>query len=552
MFLRRSPLATFITKSFSSLSQVTAGRVSRFLILLSLIVHLLHTWVWSDYDLAQDEAHYWDWSRHLDWSYYSKGPLIAWIIALANVTLGGISELFTGSVTAAIRTPAAFFGTGLIWFLCLLTERIFDSRKLGLIVVVIALSIPPISVVSTLMTIDSPFTCLWAGALLCAWSAINNQKKRNWAVLGMVVGLGILAKYTMSIFYPSLGLFLLMNPAHRKQWLQPGIWISGGVAILVASPILLWNWQHSGVTFAHVGQLAGVTHDNTKHWIGPIRYVAEQFGLLLGYWFVIWVWAMVTYRPGNSQSGGMSYLWWMSGPMFLVFLGFSVRTGGGEVNWPVAAYLAGLPLIAFFLSRHLESPSEKWRKWVMGFLVCFLALGFGLAILVHKSDLLYPILSRMLPEPTVEAPVPLRQLDPVCRVRGWKFLAVEVDKLREEISPSGKEPILVATHWSIPGLLGVYCKGHPQAYSIGLMVGDRHSQYDLWTNPIDHPAQFLGRDFIVVGGIPPHLHGSFDSLLAAKEIIYHTPNGYPVAQFWIQVGKGFKGFPKVEGGKKSW
>ena len=34
----------------------------------------------APYDLAPDEGHYWDWSRHLDWSYYSKGPLIAWII----------------------------------------------------------------------------------------------------------------------------------------------------------------------------------------------------------------------------------------------------------------------------------------------------------------------------------------------------------------------------------------------------------------------------------------------------------------------------------------
>lgn len=545
-------MATFFTKPFFTICQETAGRVSRVLLLLSLIVHLLHTWVWSEYDLAQDEAHYWDWSRHLDWSYYSKGPLIAWIIALANFTLGGLSEHFTGSLTAAIRTPAAFFGTLLIWFLCLLTERIFDSKKLGLLVVIGALSLPPISVVSTIMTIDSPFTCLWAAALFCAWWALNSQKKQVWALLGLVVGLGILAKYTMAIFYPSLGLFLLIYPSQRKQWLQPGLWISGGVAILVASPILLWNWQNAGVTFAHVGQLAGVTHDNTKHWIGPFRYVAEQFGLLLGYWFVVWVWAMFTYRPGKSQSIGMSYLWWMSAPMFLVFLGFSVRTGGGEVNWPVAGYLAGLPLIAFFLSRQLESPSEKWRKWVMGFLVSFVAIGFGLAIIVHKSDLLYPLLSRILPEPSAEAPVPLRQLDPVCRVRGWKFLAAEVDRLREEMSPSGKEPILVATHWSIPGQLGVYCKGHPQAYSIGLAVGDRHSQYDLWTNPIDHPAQFLQRDFIVVGGIPPHLKDSFESVSPAKEIIYHTSTGYPVANFWIQVGKGFKGFPKLEGKKRSW
>ena len=32
--------------------------------------------------LAQDEAQYWDWSRTLQLSYYSKGPLIAYLIRL--------------------------------------------------------------------------------------------------------------------------------------------------------------------------------------------------------------------------------------------------------------------------------------------------------------------------------------------------------------------------------------------------------------------------------------------------------------------------------------
>src|SRR2546430_1542444 len=31
-------------------------------------------------DLSGDEAQYWDWSRNLDLSYYSKGPLIAYLI----------------------------------------------------------------------------------------------------------------------------------------------------------------------------------------------------------------------------------------------------------------------------------------------------------------------------------------------------------------------------------------------------------------------------------------------------------------------------------------
>ena len=39
-------------------------------------------------DLSPDEAHYWEWSRRLDLSYYSKGPMIAYLIALGTAIFG--------------------------------------------------------------------------------------------------------------------------------------------------------------------------------------------------------------------------------------------------------------------------------------------------------------------------------------------------------------------------------------------------------------------------------------------------------------------------------
>jgi hypothetical protein len=44
-----------------------------------------------DWDFCNDEAEYWAWSRRLDWSYYSRGPLIAWVIRLATEAQGGQS-----------------------------------------------------------------------------------------------------------------------------------------------------------------------------------------------------------------------------------------------------------------------------------------------------------------------------------------------------------------------------------------------------------------------------------------------------------------------------
>jgi len=529
---------------------------SRGVILLSLVLHLLFCWQWSDYDLAQDEAHYWDWSRHLDWSYYSKGPLVAWIIAGSTWVLGDLAQSWTGSMTAAVRTPAVIFGTLLIWCLVRLGEVLFQSKRLGLLIAVSCLCIPPIAAVSTIMTIDSPYTCSWAAALLCAWWALNRPGWLPWVILGVIVGLGILAKYTMVVFFPSLGLFLLFRASKRRHLIEPGLWISALVALLCITPILYWNYLHAGVTFKHVGNLAGVTHDQTKHLLGPLKYLGEQAALLLGYWFVLWFWAMIEFRPGrpkqeNEQADGIAYLWWMSAPMFLLFFGFSIRTGGGEVNWPVAAYLAGLPLALHFLAARYREGTPRFRAMTAGFLTFFLGLGLALTLIVHKSDLVYPLMIKLLPAATEEDPAPLRRLDPVCRLRGWKYLATQIDVLRDELSASGKEPILAATHWSIPGELGFYCQGHPQAYSIGPLAGDRHSQYDLWKNPVDHPEVFLGRDFIIVGGLPKDLHGSFAQVLPSTQVRFEMPGGYIITNWPVQVARGFKGFPKAEKPERS-
>ena len=56
--------------------------------------------VWfCPYTLVEDEAHYWEWSRRLDLSYYSKGPGIAWTIAASVRTFGDVEW--------AVRLPAA-------------------------------------------------------------------------------------------------------------------------------------------------------------------------------------------------------------------------------------------------------------------------------------------------------------------------------------------------------------------------------------------------------------------------------------------------------------
>src|SRR5690606_41566460 len=61
------------------------GSWAAILLLVGLITALRVVYVlWlCPYDLIEDAAHYWEWSRRLDWAYYRKGPGVALLIARA-------------------------------------------------------------------------------------------------------------------------------------------------------------------------------------------------------------------------------------------------------------------------------------------------------------------------------------------------------------------------------------------------------------------------------------------------------------------------------------
>src|SRR5258708_312450 len=58
------------------------------LIVVGFLGHLRYLQHDCPIDLSGDEAQYWDWSRTLDWSYYSKGPLVAYIIRASCALCG--------------------------------------------------------------------------------------------------------------------------------------------------------------------------------------------------------------------------------------------------------------------------------------------------------------------------------------------------------------------------------------------------------------------------------------------------------------------------------
>lgn len=531
------------TSSFSPEKRWPWRLLAGILILGAAGLHLAYLGCNCPLSLAPDEAHYWDWSRHLDWSYYSKGPLVAYLIRAGCFLAGGISNQLLGNEMLAVRLPAVLCGSLLLVSLYILTVQVFANEKLAAFLVGCGLTMPLISAGSSLMTIDSPYTCCWGWALVLAYQAIFRQSAWAWPLAGLVVGIGILAKYTMVLFLPSVGLFLLTSAEHRRLLLRPGFWVMAGIAGLCCLPILIWNAQNGWVTFMHVGNLAGLQKGPRVHLLGPLHYLGGQLALLLGFWFVAWLSAMVAQRPWKESDSGIRYLWWLSAPMFAVFFLFGFKTGGGELNWPVTAYLSGMVLTAGWLTRQFQTPSAWYRRLAISCLVLALTLDLAVLGLMHFSDRLYPVLAQVAGGPTDAQPMPLRRVDPTCRLRGWQTLAGEIDRLKSEIRAQGIEPVLAASNWALPGELAFYCNDHPTVYSVGLPLGDRRSQYDFWRpNPVWDVSHFKGKTFVIVGDLGPQAADAFDRIDPPR-LLTHFEKGYPIICWPIHICRGFRGFP---------
>ena len=193
------------------------GRWSLAAICVVMLCQLVFLVFGCDWDLCNDEAEYWAWSRRLDWSYFSRGPLIAWLIRLATEFLGGLSLKLTGSMMLAVRLPAVLLGGLTAWGVFRLASLTTGSRRPAMVAVLLLPAIPVLAIGGVVITSDTPLVCCWAWAAVWTYRAMQSRQMRAWIVAGLIGAVGVWAKYSFLAFLASVGLFLLVSPAYRHQ-----------------------------------------------------------------------------------------------------------------------------------------------------------------------------------------------------------------------------------------------------------------------------------------------------------------------------------------------
>jgi undecaprenyl-diphosphatase len=524
------------------ISSFLSPLVCRAIFAVLMVVNFLSSWHFLTHncpiDLSGDEAQYWDWSRHLDLSYYSKGPMVAYIIHASCGLLG--------NTMPGVRFPALLLAIGTSICTYGLTLKLFGSERLALGAVLLGGIVPMYAAGGMLMTIDPPLFFFWALATYLAAIAIFDNRRWAWPLAGVVAGLGVLTKYVMLLWPPFMLLFLAIDPASRSKLKTIWPWVMSLLAVLFLAPIVIWNAQHDWVSLHHVASQTGADSTGALGRGNLLAFVGAQVAAINPPLAVLLI-AAVVYtlraRP-DPKLRQTRYLLCIGGCLFLLCLLDSLRAKV-QVNWPAPAYFTLLILTAYFISTH-------WRMakgWFIG------AVIFGIAIQPILQDLtrLYPVISwvnRTYPRKSGLPRLRVKNLDMEYKLRGMAepFASTVADQLSK--LPAGA--FVLCEAYEDASELAFYLPGHPRTYFAGsywtdLAVRRRWTQFDLWPDRALNRPELIGKDAIYVGfpGYAP-LKQSFASIEKLPDITVRI-RGMDVQTINIWKCTAFKGMQRPAG-----
>jgi len=369
------------------------------LTLLGAIVVLTVWRVWvithSGITLYVDEAYYWGWASALDWGYFSKPPLVAGLIAVTTHLFGdGLLGIKGGSLLLYPATALLLFGLG---------RRLYDTRT-ALIGALAFLSLPITSALGLFISTDALLLFFWTASLWVLHNALEAGRTRDWILLGVCCGLGLMSKYTMAAFALSATTLMLASPEGRRTLFRPGPWITAVVALLILAPNLWWNWAHGFPTFRHTAEITQQHQDANL-----LEFIGAQFGSIGPLLALGFIGAVLTIRK-CWQHPGDRLLLVGSLPLLLLVMA-QASTSEANANWAGPIFAGGSLLAVAWLSRTARRMS--WLK-------AALALNLAIMVVVYQ----WPQILALANQPLTA------KIDPFKRMKGWDKLALAIEPMR--------------------------------------------------------------------------------------------------------------------------
>jgi Dolichyl-phosphate-mannose-protein mannosyltransferase len=424
--------------------------------------------------LGVDESYGISVAHDLRLSYFDHPPLHYWIAHFFMPLLGD---------GRALRLPFNLLFIGTNWALYLLTRQLFGAASGFWAVLALNLS-AFFTLAGGWVIPDGPLMfCLLAAAYTVACALFPAEhppsRWRTWIVAGMWIGFAALSKYHALLFVVGLFTYVVTIPARRNILLHAAPWLGAVIALLVASPAIIWNAEHHWVSIAfQAGRASG--HGFPK--IGNmLANIGGQFVWMLPWIFVPMVIAAYRALRQGRDADRSWYCLCLAFPSIALFTLVPLWGDRGLPHWQMPGWLMLFPVLGNYLAREAAIRSRP-RTWAITSAILLVVLA---AVIVGHAATGY---GRIL------FPAAFVKRDPTLEAFEWTPLRAELEK-RGLLKRNGL--FIVSAHWTDMGKIDLAL--HDE---LPMQIFGESKEYAFRYDE----KMFVGHDALVIG-LQHHMYG---------------------------------------------
>lgn len=473
--------------------------------------------------LIPDEAYYWQYAQHMDLSFFDHPPMVAWLIWLGTA-LAGQNEF-------GVRMGAFICGLIAMAYLYALARNLYD-KSTGMRAILL-LSILPFGFASGLvMTPDAPLIAAWAATLYYMERALIAGRRIAWLGMGVAFGLGLLSKYTLGLLGIAALVFAILDPTARRWLSRPHPYLSAMLALLLFSPVIIWNFENDWISFLfQTERLGGGGSVFSVHYFFLyIAIILTPVGLYAAIQALRHAASNEEESSHNERRRNLFVLVFTGIPL-TIFLGISTFDTP-RFHWTSPVWLAIIPTMAWMMGQNtpiLQTLSGHLRAiWQPTIIVSLLVYSFVLHyVVLGIPGIPYQFLSEHY---------------------FWKEATLEVEKIAEEIqAQTGQAPIIVGmSKWSVASALSFYNKSNDNMDIRSRNIfGESGAMYDFWfpsQPPTDRPLVLVGMKRHTLER--DRAGNEIDQMLHHPSPVHYkivTRNGTPLRCLYYRTAQGYRG-----------
>jgi hypothetical protein len=447
---------------------------------LASLVLVLHVGTAGRYGYFGDELYYLACARRPAWGYPDLGPAS---IALLRAWTG-----LVGTSLVAIRIVPAIASAVTVLLTALLARRLGGEARAQTIAALAVAVGPGFLIVGHYYSMNAFDPVCWSLAALALMRALGDGRPASWAMLGLVLGVGMLNK--LSFLWLGGGIALALAVTQPGLYVTSGPWIMAAVAAAVTAPMIVWQTAHGWPTLEFVRNVLAYE-------LAPVpvtTFFRNQALLVHPVVMPIAVLGLVRLLGGPAIVCGITYL---------TSLALLLGVGTSRAYYLLGAYPPLLAAGAVWLERLAARRAWPWLPPATGALV--LAGGLAtlpLAVPVLPVDRLIAYVQAIgFRNPQEDLRVTGDLPGHFANMCGWPEIVADVESAAAELSRPSRAVVLADDYMEAGALeeLG-------RAVGLPPVVGT-HDSWAMWPAPLAAPEQV-----ILVGAIADRAFTWFDDV----------------------------------------